>query len=249
MALTEKELKEERGYLRNASKEISSQLDILGKEIHVKEEELTQFKKILWEDKGSIDSVEMQTGLMSSELEASFMLMKMEYYKKLLKIKYSPYFGRVDFKEENEEVKPIYIGLTNVEKDLNYLIYDWRSPVASLFYDYGIGPCMYEAPDGKIKGYMSLRRQYKIEKGKLLGVFDNSLNIDDEVLQDVLAQESSDKMKNVVNTIQQEQNHGAQGKVQAEHPAKGGRHHPVTRDDVGQCACQVHHEAHEEQRW
>lgn len=206
MALTEKELKEERNYLRDASKEISSQLDILGKEIHVKEEELTQFKKILWEDKGSIDSVEMQTGLMSSELEASFMLMKMEYYKKLLKIKYSPYFGRVDFKEENEEVKPIYIGLTNVEKDLNYLIYDWRSPVASLFYDYGIGPCMYEAPEGEIKGFMTLRRQYKIENNKLIRVFDNDLNVVDECLQEVLSESSSDKMKNIVNTIQSEQN-------------------------------------------
>lgn len=206
MALTEKELKEERGYLRNTSKEISNQLDVLGKEIHVKEEELTQFKKILWEDKGSIDSVEMQTGLMSSELEASFMLMKMEYYKKLLKIKYSPYFGRVDFKEENEEVKPIYIGLTNVQKDLNYLIYDWRSPVASLFYDYGIGPCMYEAPDGEIKGYMSLRRQYKVENNKLIRVFDNDLNVVDECLQEVLSESSSDRMKNIVNTIQSEQN-------------------------------------------
>lgn len=206
MALTEKELKEERGYLRNTSKEISNQLDVLGKEIHVKEEELTQFKKILWEDKGSIDSVEMQTGLMSSELEASFMLMKMEYYKKLLKIKYSPYFGRVDFKEENEEVKPIYIGLTNVEKDLNYLIYDWRSPVASLFYDYGIGPCMYEAPEGEIKGFMTLRRQYKIENNKLIRVFDNDLNVVDECLQEVLSESSSDKMKNIVNTIQSEQN-------------------------------------------
>lgn len=206
MALTEKELKEERNYLRNTSKEISNQLDVLGKEIHVKEEELTQFKKILWEDKGSIDSVEMQTGLMSSELEASFMLMKMEYYKKLLKIKYSPYFGRVDFKEENEEVKPIYIGLTNVQKDLNYLIYDWRSPVASLFYDYGIGPCMYEAPDGEIKGYMSLRRQYKVENNKLIRVFDNDLNVVDECLQEVLSESSSDRMKNIVNTIQSEQN-------------------------------------------
>ena len=154
MALSEKDIKLEKTYLRNTSKEISNQLDVLGKEIHVKEEELTEFKKILWEDKGSIDSVEMQTGMMASELEASFMLMKMEYYKKLLKVQYSPYFGRVDFKENGEEEKPIYIGLTNVQKDLNYLVYDWRSPIASLFYDYGIGPCMYEAPDGEINGYM-----------------------------------------------------------------------------------------------
>ena len=206
MALSEKDIKLEKTYLRNTSKEISNQLDVLGKEIHVKEEELTEFKKILWEDKGSIDSVEMQTGMMASELEASFMLMKMEYYKKLLKVQYSPYFGRVDFKEKGEEEKPIYIGLTNVQKDLDYLVYDWRSPIASLFYDYGIGPCMYEAPDGEISGYMSLRRQYKIENEKLIRVFDNNLNVVDECLQEVLSESSSEKMKNIVNTIQSEQN-------------------------------------------
>lgn len=206
MTLSEKDIKLEKTYLRNTSEEISNQLDVLGKEIHVKEEELTEFKKILWEDKGSIDSVEMQTGMMASELEASFMLMKMEYYKKLLKVQYSPYFGRVDFKENGEEEKPIYIGLTNVQKDLNYLVYDWRSPIASLFYDYGIGPCMYEAPDGEINGYMSLRRQYKIENGELIRVFDNDLNVVDECLQEVLSESSSEKMKNIVNTIQSEQN-------------------------------------------
>lgn len=206
MALSEKDMKLEKTYLRNTSKEISNQLDVLGKEIHVKEEELTEFKKVLWDDKGSIDSVEMQTGLMASEMEANFMLMKMEYYKKLLKVQYSPYFGRVDFKENNEEEKPIYIGLTNIQKDLNYLVYDWRSPIASLFYDYGIGSCMYEAPDGKINGYMSLRRQYKIENGKLIRMFDNDLNVVDECLQEVLSESSSQKMKNIVNTIQSEQN-------------------------------------------
>lgn len=206
MALTETELKKEKSYLRETSKEISNKIDILGKEINVKESEIKEFKKVLWEDKGSIDKVEMQTSLMSSEMEANFMLMKMEYYKKLLKIKYSPYFGRVDFKEDKEDTKPIYIGLTNVEKNLNYLVYDWRSPIASLFYDCGIGPCEYEAPEGNIKGHMSLKRQYKIENNELLRVFDNDLNVVDECLQEVLSESSSDKMKNIVNTIQKEQN-------------------------------------------
>lgn len=206
MALREKDMKLEKTNLRNTSKEISNQLDVLGKEIHVKEEELTEFKKVLWEDKGSIDSVEMRTGLMASEMEANFMLMRMEYYKKLLKVQYAPYFGRIDFKEEGEDVRPVYIGLANVQKDLNYLVYDWRSPISSLFYDYGIGPCMYEAPDGEIKGYMSLRRQYKIENKNLIRVFDNDLNVVDECLQEVLSESSSEKMKNIVNTIQGEQN-------------------------------------------
>ena len=90
MALSKDELKLEENYLENTSKEISNQIDVLGKEIHVKKEKLTEFRKVLWEDKGSIDASEMQTGLMSSEFEASFMLMKMDYYRKLLKLPESP---------------------------------------------------------------------------------------------------------------------------------------------------------------
>ena len=206
MALSKDELKLEENYLENTSKEISNQIDVLGKEIHVKKEKLTEFRKVLWEDKGSIDASEMQTGLMSSEFEASFMLMKMDYYRKLLKIEYSPYFGRVDFTENGCDLRKVYIGLTNVEKDLDYIVYDWRSPIASLFYDYGIGKAKYEAPEGEIKGDISLRRQYKIENNKLVRVFDNDLNIVDECLQEVLSEKSSDKMKNIVNTIQEEQN-------------------------------------------
>ena len=206
MALSKDELKLEENYLENTSKEISNQIDVLGKEIHVKKEKLTEFRKVLWEDKGSIDASEMQTGLMSSEFEASFMLMKMDYYRKLLKIEYSPYFGRVDFTENGRDLRKVYIGLANVEKDLDYIVYDWRSPIASLFYDYGIGKAKYEAPEGEIKGDISLRRQYKIENNKLVRVFDNDLNVVDECLQEVLSEKSSDKMKNIVNTIQEEQN-------------------------------------------
>ena len=148
----------------------------------------------------------MQTELMSSQLEANFVLTKMNYYRKLLKLEYSPYFGRIDFKEDNLDTRKVYIGIANVEKDLNYIIYDWRSPIASLFYDYSKGKAKYTAPDGEIKGEILLKRQYKIEGKKLLRVFDNNLNIVDDMLQEVLSSSSSDKMKNIVNTIQQEQN-------------------------------------------
>ena len=75
-----------------------------------------------------------------------------------------------------------------------------------MFYDYEVGPCSYSAPGGIYSGELKRKRQYKIENRELVGVFDNSLNIDDEVLQEVLSKESNEKMKNVVNTIQQEQN-------------------------------------------
>ena len=206
MALSNNDIKQEKDYLEFATEEISKKIDILGKEIHVKNEKITEFKKVLCENRGSIDGVEMQTELMSSQLEANFVLTKMNYYRKLLKLEYSPYFGRIDFKEDNLDTRKVYIGIANVEKDLNYIIYDWRSPIASLFYDYSKGKAKYTAPDGEIKGEILLKRQYKIEGKKLLRVFDNNLNIVDDMLQEVLSSSSSDKMKNIVNTIQQEQN-------------------------------------------
>lgn len=206
MALSNNDIKQEKDYLEFATEEISKKIDILGKEIHVKNEKITEFKKVLWENRGSIDGVEMQTELMSSQLEANFVLTKMNYYRKLLKLEYSPYFGRIDFKEDNLDTRKVYIGIANVEKDLNYIIYDWRSPIASLFYDYSKGKAKYTAPDGEIKGEILIKRQYKIEGKKLLRVFDNNLNIVDDMLQEVLSSSSSDKMKNIVNTIQQEQN-------------------------------------------
>lgn len=205
MSITLKEKEKEKAFLKEIIKEIKSQLDSLGKEIHIKNEQINEFKKFLWEEKASVDKVEMQTSLMASEMEANFMLMKMEYYKKLFKIENSPYFGRIDFKE-NDEVNKIYIGITHLSKDLENLIYDWRSPIASMFYDYGIGKAKYEALDGEISGEILLRRQYNIENKKLIRIFDNDLNVVDECLQDVLSEKSSEKMKNIVNTIQEEQN-------------------------------------------
>lgn len=205
MVISSKVIETEKDYLKETITEIEGQLKELGKEINVKEEQLTEFKKFLWESKGSVDKVEMQTGLMSSELEANFMLMKMEYYKKLFRIQDNPYFGRIDFIEDDEERK-VYIGLTHVSKGLDYFVYDWRSPIASMFYDYGTGPAKYEAPEGEIRGWVSLRRQYKINNKKLIRIFDNDMNVVDDCLQEVLSENSSDKMKNIVNTIQAEQN-------------------------------------------
>ena len=207
MSIIAKEMDYERSYLKKVLNEISSVIDSLGKEINVKEQQLVEFKKVLWESKGSIDSVEMQTELMSSELEASFMLMKMDRYKRFFKAKPSPYFGRIDFKEDGrDDYLKVYIGITGINKDLNHLVYDWRTPIASMFYDCESKDAYYDSKEGRITGNISVRRQYKIENEKLIRVFDNDLNVVDECLQEVLSDQSSDKMKNIVNTIQKEQN-------------------------------------------
>ena len=123
---------------------------------------------------------------------------------------YPAWYGMIDnMIEEEIDLSNTHISyVLSYLKDDNYnnILYDWRSPICSVFYDYETGPCKYLAPEGIISGTLYSKRQYQIKDNKLLAVFDNSLNIDDEVLQEVLANNSSDKMKNVVNTIQKEQN-------------------------------------------
>ena len=120
----------------------------------------------------------------------------------------SPYFARMDFTEEGEEkAEKCYTGISNlINEDFDFLIYDWRAPISSMFYDYEIGSAYYKCPDGIINGKISMKRQYKISDGKIDYMFDSNLKIDDEVLQDILSKSSDNKMKAIVTTIQREQN-------------------------------------------
>ncbi|WP_234117128.1 RNA polymerase recycling motor HelD [Clostridium hydrogenum] len=120
----------------------------------------------------------------------------------------SPYFGRIDFWENGDEkVEKCYIGMSNlINDDYDILIYDWRSPISSMFYDCEIGETSYECPEGIVDGKLILKRQYKISNGTLWYMFDSNLKIDDEVLQDILSKSTDSKMKTIVTTIQKEQN-------------------------------------------
>lgn len=207
MAISRDEYLKEEKILSKVKKLLSDTLNDLGKDVYQDEEDFTEFKKMMWENSSSFDAGEMRQVMAATSQEAEKVLSKQRYFKKLCQIKTKPYFASIVFKDEHGKIWNIYISLTYLKDDnFNNILYDWRSPICSLFYDYEVGPCSYQAPGGEYRGELKRKRQYKIENCKLLGVFDNSLNIDDEVLQDVLANESSDKMKNVVNTIQQEQN-------------------------------------------
>lgn len=116
-----------------------------------------------------------------------------------------PYFARVDFVDSEGKIK-VYIGLKSVEDGQDYYVIDWRAPIGELFYDYGKGPASFETPEGVVSGEVTLKRQYDIEKGVLNDVFDVDINIFDEYLQKVLAKVNTDKLHNLVSTIQREQN-------------------------------------------
>lgn len=207
MAISEVEFQKEAKILDKVGKLLSETLDNLGFDVSKEEEQLITFKKMMWENANSFDDVEESQVMLATSEEENKNLMKKKYFQKLLQIKKKPYFASIVFKDEDGEIFNIYMSLTYLkDKSANNILYDWRSPICSLFYDYETGPCEYKAPGGIFQGELKRKRQYKIADNKLIGVFDNTLNIDDEVLQEVLAQESNEKMKNVVNTIQQEQN-------------------------------------------
>ena len=119
----------------------------------------------------------------------------------------SPFFARVDFIEEGEEtVEKIVIGLYSLrDENGEMLVHDWRAPVCSLYYDSMPGPCRYDSPSGEICGQMTLKRQYRIEDGRLKYYVDTQLSIDDGMLLDLLSQATTRHMRQVVSTIQAEQ--------------------------------------------
>ncbi len=207
MAISDKEIEKEKRILAKVSKLLNDHIDKLTKEVHISTEELVEFKKLVWSDSSAFDSGDIIQAKSSTEEEANKIYKEEIYLKRLLRIKNNPYFASIVFEDKDGEIFNIYISLTYLKDNhSNNILYDWRSPICSLFYDYEIGPCSYKAPIGIIEGNLLRKRQYKIKNNKLISVFDNSLNIDDDVLQEVLAQESDEKMKNIVNTIQQEQN-------------------------------------------
>lgn len=121
---------------------------------------------------------------------------------------HSPYFARIDFQFEGDsEPEKIYIGRSALidEKNVEIHVYDWRSPLASVFYRFGIGEAHYEAPNGKISGEVSLKRQFEIHQGKLDYFFDADVQIMDEFLRKLLSQNASSQMKGIVETIQKDQ--------------------------------------------
>ena len=205
MNIEPEQLKQEEEYLKKTLAVIKELIENDDNSIKDRMAEIQEMKKYLWDNNAMLDDAEIASGMYNVNCDVSY---TNENIKKLMKLKKSlesPYFGRVDF-ESNGFSEPVYIGINGIAKDLNFYVFDWRTPIASLFYNYGTGPASYEAPRGTISGNISLKRQYKISDEKIERCFNSDLNIDDEYLQEILANASSEKMTNIVNTIQREQN-------------------------------------------
>ncbi len=127
----------------------------------------------------------------------------------LVAAKSRPYFARIDFVEDSKtDAEKLYIGKMSLirDEDQKLIIVDWRAPVANLYYEGRLGDASYDCPDGKIDGTLKLKRQFSIDKGLLNEIFDIDITTNDEFLQGCLGANADNRLKDIVSTIQAEQN-------------------------------------------
>ena len=179
------------------------------------EEEIKKLQEILIlvEENLKRNDILYTNVLKTTEDEYLIGSLEQEFYtkeKSLKRAQLTPYFARIDFKQDNlkqSNKEEIYIGKATIfDDDSNVAVVDWRAPIASIYYDGKIGKTKYECPEGIIEGELSLKRQYTIENGKLINYRDVDITTNDEMLQDCLNEKSDKRLKNIVSTIQSEQN-------------------------------------------
>jgi DNA helicase-2/ATP-dependent DNA helicase PcrA len=202
--------KYEQERLERTIRQIEKQLVLSGESLDVSQDSLNGTLREYWGHTGSNPADEAQ---MIEEVDRQRRVAGIAHSacERLEQMRESPYFGRIDFLEESVHSEPaekIYIGISTLS-DLEtgeLLIYDWRSPVAGMFYDFEKGKAWYESPGGVVNGQIVLKRQYKIAGGEIKYMFDADLKIDDEILQSILSKSADAAMHTIVTSIQREQN-------------------------------------------
>ncbi|MCS1383467.1 UvrD-helicase domain-containing protein [Lysinibacillus sphaericus] len=230
------EFQQEQQRLDIVMETISEQLSKLEKETLQRKNEVVNIRKHFWDEiKVNMDTfddyLETIIGLRQETQALSVSQSTHKHASKRLstlrRMQKVPYFGRIDFLEEGMSVKEqVYIGISSLmdKSGDDFLIYDWRSPISSVYYDCMPGPAQYTTPEGIIYGELEKKWQYLIREGVLQSMFDTSLTIGDEILQQVLGQGTNKHMQSIVATIQQEQNRiirHDQGRLLIVHGAAG----------------------------
>jgi len=205
MSTKEKEEK----YLSELLEKVDLRLVEINEAIQGKSDDIADMHKHMQDHKRDMDNLEknaMREVIRNYSLQGNHSL---ENRKRLIRLKDTAFFGRIDFSEHSQPtVRNIYIGVHNFQdtESKKNLVFDWRAPISSLFYDFELGEAFYKIKEQKKGGNISLKRQFRIRNGVMEYLLDTDITILDEVLQKELNQASSSKMKNIVATIQKEQN-------------------------------------------
>lgn len=198
---------EELAHLSRILRMVNEELEEAQRSVDQMDEEYREAQLYMASMRGEGDAKEMFQNEMALRQIDSQGVLTVVYRDRLQKTKVSPYFARIDFLPEGEqETAAYYIGLYAFRFQRQLYVIDWRSPVASMFYDFELGPAYYDAPQGHTDGEIRLKRQFKITNGEMEYAFDSSQNIQDDILQQELAHTSDEKMKSIISTIQKEQN-------------------------------------------
>lgn len=211
------EWQKEQERVTGITKLLSTHIRLLSEELGLHRTDVVDMRKDFWEevtvnfsspdDLGETSTSLRQQAQILNERERHH-LQSSKSLKKYKKLVVSPYFGRIDFSEAGDAAADtIYLGIGSLMEDNGtFLIYDWRAPISSLYYDGAPGPASYATPGGQITGTMELKRQFVIDNGEIEVMFDTGVTIGDELLQQVLSHSADDRMKSIVATIQKEQN-------------------------------------------
>lgn len=200
-----------RCFLEDVEIKLQKRLEEIGQSLSDGQKEIDNMQEYYWEnytemDEYGYEDYDNQQALLHQVNANNEKLQLKHRFEKMLD---APFFGRVDFMYDgDDEPEPFYIGIGNfAEKNgMQPLIYDWRAPVSSLFYDYDKGPASYETPAGRLDGEILSKWQFKIQNGELVYAFESDTKIDDDILKKELGTNSDVKLKNIVRTIQKEQN-------------------------------------------
>ncbi|HEY8513159.1 MAG TPA: 3'-5' exonuclease [Cyclobacteriaceae bacterium] len=200
---------EERDYLDKILQELDWAIEQADRAVREYSREFRQNQAYLFDQRSGMDEADIVSAGQSLTRMTQESGAGLATRRKLVKLSQTPYFGRIDFTPQATGRRmPIYIGIHSFVANTPgvYPIYDWRAPVSSMFYDFELGDAWYKTPGGEVKGTIQLRRQYRIRRGKMEFMIENDVNIQDDVLQLELSRSSDEKMRNIVATIQRDQN-------------------------------------------
>lgn len=182
---------DEIAHLAEINNKLNDALSDADADIEQIDSEYMDIKRYMVQNRGDIDPHEMfQNELALSRVDNTGAF-AVGIRDKIAKLKESPYFARIDFREEDgQPPTKYYIGRFAFSHEDELLIFDWRAPLASMFYDCEVGSAGFDAPMGRIKGELTRKRQFKIRNGKLEYALESSVNIQDDVLQRELSNTS-----------------------------------------------------------
>ena len=198
-------------FLEEVKEKLNSRIHALQQDLEEGEKDIAGMQEYYWDNYTEMDEYGYENYDNQQALfrQASANEEKAKLMHRFMKMQDSPFFGRIDFIFDGEdEAETFYIGIGNFAEKTGSvpLIYDWRAPVSGLFYDFDKGPASYQAPAGLIEGEIASKWQYKIRNGKMVYGFESDMMIDDEILKQELGSNSDVQLKNIVRTIQKEQN-------------------------------------------